>query len=48
MMVVSVLAYVSGANIWETALLGSLGSAIQINKIGNTPISIKELSKEVV
>ena len=47
MLVVSALSYVSGANIWETALLGSLASAIQINKIGNNPLLEDELNKEL-
>ncbi len=48
MLVTSALSYVSGASIWETALLGSLASAIQINKIGNNPLLEDELNKELI
>lgn len=33
----------SGFNIWESAFLGSVGSAIQISKLGNNPIELNEI-----
>lgn len=36
-----------GANIWESAYLGSIASAIQISRIGNIPIKKDELLKEI-
>ena len=33
----------SGFSIWESAFLGSVGSAIQISKIGNNPIELDEI-----
>ena len=45
--VVSSMAKVSGANIWETAFLGSLASAIQVSRTGNIPLQLKELLREI-
>lgn len=47
MLIASSLILASGGNIWEAALLGSLASAIQVSRIGNVPIQIKELIKEL-
>lgn len=32
-----------GGNIWQAALLGSLAAACQVSRIGNTPLSAKEI-----
>lgn len=45
MLVLGSLALASGASIWEAAYLGSLGAAIQVGQLGNTPISTKKLKK---
>jgi rfaE bifunctional protein kinase chain/domain len=37
-----------GANIWEAAYLGSLAAAIQVSRVGNTPLYIKELTDEII
>lgn len=36
-----------GANIWEAALLGSLAAAVQVGRVGNTPLQAQELLEEV-
>ncbi|MFA6196745.1 MAG: PfkB family carbohydrate kinase [Sulfurimonas sp.] len=36
-----------GADIWQSAYLGSLASAIQISRVGNVPIKKAELLKEL-
>lgn len=39
------LALASGGTIWEAAYLGSLAAAVQVGRVGNTPIRTKELLK---
>ena len=36
-----------GGTIWEAALIGSLAAAIQVGRVGNTPLQSKELLKEL-
>ncbi len=43
MMVASVLNYNINKNIWISAFLGSIAAAIQISKVGNSPIHINDL-----
>ena len=45
--IASSMAKVLGANIWETALFGSLAAAIQVSRTGNTPLQFKEFSLEI-
>ena len=40
-------ALASGGNIWEAACLGSLSAAVQVGRIGNKPLRIKELMSEL-
>ncbi len=47
MLVVSSLALTVGANMWETGLLGSIAAAIQVGRVGNTPITQAELLHEL-
>ena len=47
MLVVSSLAMTAGANMWEVGLLGSLAAAIQVGRVGNTPITQAELLHEL-
>jgi rfaE bifunctional protein kinase chain/domain len=43
LLIASALALASGGSIWEAAYLGSLAAAIQVGRVGNTPIRTKEL-----
>ena len=43
LMVASALTLAAGGSIWEAAVLGSLAAAIQISRIGNTPLQKEEL-----
>ena len=45
MLVVSSLSLAAKASIWEAAYLGSLASAVQISRVGNIPINVKDLKK---
>lgn len=46
LLIASALTLIGGGNIWEAALLGSLAAAIQVGRVGNTPICAKELLRE--
>jgi len=48
LLITSALALVGGANIWEAACLGSLAAAIQVGRVGNTPLNAKELTEELL
>lgn len=37
----------AGGNIWEAACLGSLAAAVQVGRVGNTPIKTEELLREL-
>jgi len=43
----SSMALCVGANIWESAYIGSIASAIQVSRIGNIPIKKDEILKEL-
>ena len=43
MLITAGMALAAGASIWEAACLGSMAAAIQVGRVGNTPISIDEL-----
>lgn len=47
MMVAASLAMTVGANLWESGTLGSLAAAIQVGRVGNTPITQAELLNEL-
>jgi rfaE bifunctional protein kinase chain/domain len=47
LMVTASLAMASGASLWEAAYLGSVAAACQVSRLGNLPLTIEELSKEV-
>ena len=36
-----------GKSIWEAAYLGSVAAALQVARIGNTPLLLKELKNEL-
>jgi rfaE bifunctional protein kinase chain/domain len=41
------LALAAGANIWQSAYLGSVAAACQVSRMGNTPLTGKELVTEL-
>jgi len=47
LLITSAMALASGGNIWEAACLGSLAAAIQVGRVGNTPINTRELVQEL-
>lgn len=47
MLVASSLALTVGANMWQAGLLGSIAAAIQVGRVGNTPIAKAELLHEL-
>ena len=36
-----------GANIWEAALLASIAAAVQVSRVGNTPLQVNEFLEEL-
>ena len=48
LLISSALTMVAGGTIWEATLMGSLAAAIQIGRVGNTPLQSKELLEELV
>lgn len=47
LLVASSLALSVGANIWQSAYLGQIASALQVSRLGNIPIQKDELIKEI-
>lgn len=47
MLVAASLALTVGANMWQAGLLGSIAAAIQVGRVGNTPITRAELLSEL-
>lgn len=47
LLIASALTLASGGNIWEAACLGSLAAAIQVGRVGNTPLRTNELLREL-
>jgi rfaE bifunctional protein kinase chain/domain len=41
------LALLTGADIWQSAYLGSLAAACQVGRIGNLPLSVAEIEAEI-
>ena len=41
------LALLAGADIWQSAYLGSLAAACQVGRIGNLPLSVAEVEAEI-
>jgi rfaE bifunctional protein kinase chain/domain len=41
------MAFAVGANIWESAYLGSVAAACQVGRVGNTPLSAAEILQEL-
>ncbi|MEY3721640.1 MAG: hypothetical protein RL618_2159, partial [Pseudomonadota bacterium] len=47
LLIAGAMAMACGANIWEAGCLGSLAAAIQVGRVGNTPLQIVELTREI-
>jgi rfaE bifunctional protein kinase chain/domain len=47
LLITSSMAICTGANIWEAAYIGSLAAAIQVSRVGNTPLNLEEIIEEV-
>lgn len=47
LLIASAMALASGANIWEATCLGSLAAAVQVGRVGNMPIKMEELRREL-
>jgi len=47
LLIASALALSCGGNIWEAACLGSLAAAVQVGRVGNTPIQYDEMLQEL-
>lgn len=48
LLITSTMAKACGANIWESAVLGSLAAAIQVGRVGNTPLQLNELKEQII
>ena len=47
LLITSAMTLASDGNIWEAACLGSLAAAVQVGRVGNTPIRANELLQEL-
>lgn len=47
LLIASALTLSSGGSIWEAACLGSLAAAVQVGRVGNTPVQVSELMREL-
>ena len=47
MLISSAMTMAVKGNIWEAALIGSLASAVQVSRLGNVPLKLNELLKEI-
>ncbi len=47
LLITSAMALACGATIWEIGCLGSLAAAVQVGRVGNTPLRIEELLREL-
>lgn len=47
LLIAGAMAMACGANIWEAGCLGSLAAAIQVGRVGNTPLQTDELTREI-
>jgi bifunctional ADP-heptose synthase (sugar kinase/adenylyltransferase) len=48
LLITSAMTLASGGSIWEAACLGSLAAAVQVGRVGNTPIQVEELMNEII
>ena len=47
LLITSAMTLASGGNIWEAACLGSLAAALQVGRVGNTPLRTEEFMREL-
>jgi rfaE bifunctional protein kinase chain/domain len=47
MLISSAMALATGTNIWEAACIGSYAAAIQVDRVGNSPIQMHELMRVI-
>ena len=47
LLIVSAMTLACGGTIWEAACLGSLAAAIQVSRVGNTPLEKEDLIREL-
>ena len=47
LLITSAMAMACGATIWEAGCLGSLAAAIQVGRVGNSPLNSEELISEI-
>lgn len=47
MLTCAAMALVCGANIWESAYLGSIAAACQVSRMGNLPLSVQDILQEL-
>lgn len=47
MLIAASMAMASGSDIWTAALAGSLAAALQVSRVGNTPLQTAELLREI-
>lgn len=48
LLITSAMTLASGGDIWEAAILGSIAAAIQVGRVGNTPLKTKEFLDELI
>lgn len=48
LLICSSMALVAGANIWQSAYLGSIAAACQVSRVGNSPLSAAEVMQELM
>lgn len=48
LLIVSAMTLACGGTIWEAAILGSLAAAVQVGRVGNTPLRTDELLQELM
>jgi rfaE bifunctional protein kinase chain/domain len=47
LLIASAMTLACGGTIWEAACLGSLAASVQVGRVGNTPLTTKELLREL-
>ena len=47
LLITSAMALACGSTIWEAACLGSMAAAVQVGRVGNTPLRAEELIREL-
>ena len=48
LLITSAMALACGGTIWEAACLGSLAAAVQVGRVGNTPLRAEDLLRELI